>query len=164
MCMSFDVANSASPHSSTLIRRSHNRHEHIKYHQRLHVVLIKSLFVFNFEKAHTQCPTYWLGTVRSLSRSIHLDISVWQVDLPKQYATTKEEKVLHDRHEMHSVANFQGEACSSVPRKRNIEKCFSADSNQSQLLELQLKNATTAIIESYGVKFQIFGPNHRNVH
>lgn len=117
MCMSFDVAYSALRIPALYNRRSHNRHEHIKHHQRLHVVLIKSLFVFNFGKAHTQCPTYWLGTVRLLSRSIHLDISVWQVDLPKQYAPTKEEKVLHElyTHEMHSVANFQGEACSVVP-------------------------------------------------
>lgn len=76
-------AHTAPIHSTLLVRRNHIRHERRKLNGTSDsmLFLIKLLFVFNFEKAHTICiPIYILGAISPLSRSIYLDIdiSVWQ--------------------------------------------------------------------------------------
>lgn len=142
-------AHTAPIHSTLLVRRNHIRHERRKLNGTSDsmLFLIKLLFVFNFEKAHTICiPIYILGAISPLSRSIYLDIdiSVWQsIFLRKK----KMQRLRKRCHTIDTKCNFQGEACSI-----NIEKCFSTvRANYSNCSE----NAPIAINESCGVNVKL---------
>lgn len=128
-------AHTAPIHSTSLVRRNHIRHERIEHNgsNDSMLFLIKLLFVFNFEKAHTICLTYLPGMILPLSRSIYLDIdiSVWQSIFLRE---KKMQRLRKRCHTLDTKCNFQGEACSI-----NIENCFITGSNQSQLLKLHRK-------------------------